>query len=160
MSLQQPGGFHQRHAYDHAGRLVRLENDRGLSVGFDWDRAGRLINLRRPGQPGEERRLDAEGNVVCRRIGDVEVTFSYAGWNLPVGAAGDGLRQGFRSTYDEETRLVGLTVGGGEHRFVYDLCGRAIAHRYPDGGVERLERDAAGRIISVLDRGTEGYHRL
>ena len=145
-------GRWQTMAFDRRGRLRQLATDGGLQLDLHWDQAGRLVATQRTGQPGESRSYDAEGNLIARDRGDAGTAFTIGPWNVPITAAGSRLRQPHSSAYDSENRLTALRCSSHAHVFSYDLCGRVAAHRHPAGGVERFERDAAGRVTAIVDR--------
>src|SRR5207248_6397837 len=118
-----------RYAYDGANRLTSTVRASGQRVSFEYDLAGQLIKRTLPDGDEETREYDALGTVTAVRRGGNALEFV-------LGAIGRVLIE--RQTVDGETFEV-ITD--------YDPDGSERERRSSLGHVERVRRDASGRIL-------------
>ncbi|CAA9517595.1 MAG: hypothetical protein AVDCRST_MAG67-3157 [uncultured Solirubrobacteraceae bacterium] len=159
-------------ARDDLGREITIDEPGGFSNRLAWDRAGRLVERRR-GDLAMRWRYDADGRRTSIGYPDgTETTYAYDGSGLVaslhhpalgtiafqrdatgrlVGAEGDGMRA--RWEFDGGD-LVGYTFDAGDlrrtARLTRDPIGRVIAV-VADGAEQRLADDAGGQLLSAGD---------
>jgi RHS repeat-associated protein len=172
-----PSGLAAVSRYDHdaAGRLVRFVDPTGAATTWQRNPIGRITGLHLP-DGGTWQFGYANGRLVERRLpSGTRQRFGYWPGGLPrtldvEPAAGvlavpgheyryDGLGRLVRAVagasvvvreYDSLDRLVLERVAGREVRLRHDDLAGLVALTYPDGRVERIAHDAAGRPVSIV----------
>ncbi len=115
--------------YGEQGRLARIEAPRGAAIELTTDGAGRVVTLRSSRGDRVEYRYDGGELVEVRRTDGV-TRYAYAG--------------GLLTRVERDGRATTID---------YDATARVVARRFPDGSIERYERDDAARRVRIVDGG-------
>ncbi len=128
-----PLGRTTRAGYDAAGRQVWQEDPTGKRTVWTYDATGRLLTTAVDGEVVSSVDHDVRG----RRVRVVDHT-------------GAGREAVHELVWDTRGNLVSRTRDGRGLSWTYDADGRRASRTGPDGSTTRYDRDAAGRISSVV----------
>ena len=129
-SVTRPDGTRSEFSYDHGLRLTKVVHG-GLSWGYDYDLAGRLVAETDYNAATTSYEYDQAGQLTSR-----------------VNACGQ--RVSFR--YDQLGSLTQRVAGDAVTTYAYDLAGRLIRARNPDADL-RFDRDELGRVTAETGNG-------
>jgi RHS repeat-associated protein len=118
------------HRYDIFGNKTTVVAPGGAAWRFGYDALCRLTSVADPSGATWLREHDANGNLTGRID--------------PVGTH-------YRATMDAFDRVAALDDGLTSATFDYDVLGRALAHRRPDGAQALAGYDRCGRRITIED---------
>jgi RHS repeat-associated protein len=176
-SVTDPLGRTQTIQYDGAGRMTLATDGNGKTRAFSYDAADRLTKVTFADGTTATFDYNVLGKLVRAVDPNTDLALSYnaAGWLLQVvdqrfsktiSYAYDGVGNRIQMTgptgavtqnvYDLANRLVGARRGGQEFGFSYDQANRLTGASMPNGASSALSYDAAGRLLSVLHRRSDG----
>jgi RHS repeat-associated protein len=158
-----------RFRYDAMGRVIAATNGARQTMEIERDLLGQMV--KRTSDDGEEVfEYDARGDVVRATAGPVEVLFERnpVGWILRETQRIDGeavvvdlaydlmgelarrtTSRGHELTWERRGAQAAVVLDGGARvEVAYDLMGREIGRRLPEGGIVATAYDAAGRLSS------------
>ena len=174
LKVIHPGGGQALMAYDEAGRLLQVRGPDGRVVQYTYDgdtrriasmaqgdesplvyaydRAGRLVSLKRDGRVMLSLTYTANGQVKTREgVGCPRESLSYTSNGL-LQARTDALGHVTTYAYDAQDRLIGITdAAGGSTTWTYDKQGRVIRRTDPGQAVTRFDYDDQGRLQGWTD---------
>jgi RHS repeat-associated protein len=162
--IEHVGGLVVRRTYSATGELLTEDDDFGVRLQLEYDRLRRLRSVWKRGAGLTTREYDAEGRLVQIVQGDGAITeYRYAHLNRVERvvhaeielADGTRYRPSRLYEYDTEGRVKSLTLPGGEvvHYEYATAQSNPTAIRYPDGRVQRVERDARGFVRRLEENG-------
>jgi RHS repeat-associated protein len=156
-------GLQISRSYSHRGQLESDSDQLGPRLRIQYDQRG-CPTLVWDRHRGERRfRYDKERRIISVvEVNGRTIDYEYGQFDRIVRSVSnpvelfngttEHLERQF--TYDHENRLVAYTTRGGESiRINYDGHERPMEISYPDGRVQRYERDARGFVVALRENG-------
>ncbi len=150
--LTTPDGHSSEWKYDSLGRTRLVTDPKRNQQKLHYDLLGQIIKVEEPDGNTRLLRYDAEGNVTWVKDQQQEVHFQYGGFNTLHAREEAGTRVQF--LYDTEEQLIGIrNEHGAVYSFTLDERGDVSEEKGFDGLLRQYQRDAAGRVQTVLRPG-------
>ena len=145
------GGAESRYQLDGLGRVVSIEDERGVTR-LSWTIEGDLSSRENPDGTLEQYVYDGERNLVeAIDSAGRRARTEYGAFDL-VTARIDEEGNRTEYTYDTELRLTVITnPAGATWRYTYDANGRMVEESDFEGRTHRYAYDAAGQLVRHVD---------
>ena len=160
--VQRDGQGPTTYAYDEFGRVVRVEFRRGETahwVAYAYGAGGDLVSIDGSDGYAAAFTYDDIGRLVRHVENGAAMDFTYDVAGNLVSQIVDGVET--KMTYDADGRRTSTSGPAGTVAFGYGTSDAVVSMTLPDGGVWTYERDAAGRVLEIVDPlgGETAIHR-